>query len=148
MVVNEFKIVNNDSVKGLKFHWGEVVADNITINNVTIAAAGQSSTANFATNFGGFRRLITVDFTLFNDGTDKSTDLSSKITLTQQWDHLMDTVVQGFSTAQSNVTFTLTTFSDGASRTYNGVLEDINLNGDPRTGGNKIEGILTLFISA
>ena len=67
-----------------------------------------------------------------NDGSDKSTDASSKVTLSDQWDHLMDDVIQGNSTAQSSVTYTVTLYRDGATKTYTGVIEDINV-----TGGQK-----------
>ena len=125
--VNEFKLVNNDNSKGIKFMFAQGYGDNITINNVVIPAAGQSSDNNFVRNYGGFKRIIRVDFTLYNDGSDKSTDASSKVSLSEQRKHLMDSsgVIQGDSTGQSNVTYTVTLYEDGASTTYTGGVEDI-----------------------
>lgn len=134
--LNQFKIVNNDNSKGLKFAWAEGFGDSITINNITIPSAGQDASQNYVANFGGFKRIIRVDFVLQNDGTDKSTDGSSKITLSQQADHLMDTggVVQGNSTGQYNVTYTVTIYRDGATKEYTGGVEDISVDWDSSNG--------------
>jgi len=128
--IDEFKILNNDNNLGLKFHFARGSGQSININNISLSAPGQPATKNFARNFGGFKKIIRVDFTLFNDGTDKSTDGSNKVTLSEQEDHLMDDagVVQGNSNGQSSVTYTVTVFRDGASKTYNGAIEDITVD--------------------
>lgn len=143
--VDQFRIVNNDNSKGLKFHYAESFGDAITINNVSVAAPGQSASQNFIRNFGGFKRIINVDFMLFNDGTDKSTDASSKITLSQQRKHLQgDTgVIQGNSTGQSSVTYTVSIFEDGAITEYTGGIEDINVR---YSDGMRLAGSFNLNI--
>ncbi len=125
--VNEFKLVNDNTSKGIKFMFAQGYGDNITVNNIVIPAAGKSSDNNFVRNYGGFKRIIRVDFTLYNDGTDKSTDSSSKVSLSAQRKHLMDGdgVIQGNLTGQSDVTYTVTLYEDGASNTYTGGIEDI-----------------------
>lgn len=146
MVINQFKIVNNDNSKGLKFHYIESIQDSVTLNNISYTLAGSDSSSNYISNWGGNDRLITANFVLMNDGTDKSTDSSSIITLSQQWDYLMDQVVEGYSTDQSDVTHTLTIYRDGSTTTKTGIIDNINIDGNPSTAGNKITGNLTLKI--
>ena len=126
--INQFKIVNLDNNKGLKFHYAESFGNNITINSVSIPAAGQAASQNYVANFGGFKQIINVSFVLFNDGTDKSTDASNKIKLSEQEDHLLDNVIQGNSTGQSNVTYQVTVWRDGLAKTYEGMIEDVSTN--------------------
>jgi hypothetical protein len=126
--VNQFKLVNNDTSKGIKFMFAQGYGDDITVNNIVIPATGQSSDKNFVRNYGGFKRLIRVDFSLYNDGTDKSTDSSNKVSLSAQRKHIMDSagVIQGNSTGQSSVTYTVTLWEDGAANTYVGGIENVN----------------------
>jgi len=141
--VDQFKIVNNNNSRGLKFHFAQGYQDNVTINNVAFAQPGQAASQNFGANFGGFNRFINVDFVLHNDGTDKSTDGASKITLSQQIDYLMDDIIQGQSTGFSNVRFTLTIYRDSSTKTYIGVVEDVTINGDTNDG-NFVRGSIRL----
>ncbi len=143
-VVNQFQIVNNDNSTGLKFHFANGVNDNITIYNLSFQLPGASASSNYSRNWGGFKRLITIDFVLTNDGTDKSTDGSSKITLSQQQDHLMETVIQGNSTGTTNVSYTITIYRDGATKTYTGSIEDITINWT-NSEANQMGGTLNLF---
>lgn len=145
MVVNQFQIVNNDNSTGIKFHWADAYGDSITINNISVQQPGASASSNYSRNWGGFKRLISVDFVLFSDGsTDKSTDGSTKITLSQQQDHLMDTVVQGNNGTQSDVTYTVTIYRDGATKTFTGSLEDISIRAST-SESNMLRGSLNLF---
>jgi|SRR6056297_2584286 len=151
MATNQFKIVNNSNSKGLKFLSATALTDNITINNVSIASAGQQSSQNFSRNYGGFKRLITVNFILNNDGTDKSTDASSKVTLSEQQDHLLgdDGVIQGVGVGdtQSDIKYTLTIYRDGATTDLTGNVEDISLNYGGQES-NILQGSLNFYISS
>jgi hypothetical protein len=148
MVVNQFRIVNNDNNKGIIFYFGKVTANSITVSNVSIPAAGQSADNNYIANLGGFKRIISVDFFLFNDGLDKSTDGQNKVILDDQRDYLLDEVIQGFSTSQASVSYTITTSTTNGTKTYTGGIEDINLNEDPSNGGNRIQGTLNLTVGS
>lgn len=134
-VVNQFKLVNNSNSKGIKFLTATAVSDNITINNIKFATPGAAASSNYSANWGGFQRLISVTATLHSDGvTDKSTDASSKITLIQQKQHLMNSggVIQGTggSDAQSDVRWTVTLYMSGTTETITGTIEDFTINGD------------------
>ena len=130
MVVNQFQIVNNNNSKGLKFHWARSVTDNVTVKVVKFALAGGAATSNYARNWGGFDRIVTVDFALASDGTtDKSTSSDNIVGIWDQWEFLMETVIQGFSTSQNDVTYTLTIYIDGGTETFNGQVEDITITG-------------------
>lgn len=146
MVVNQFKLVNNSNNKGIKFHFAEGFNDNITISNVSVQNASSTSGTNYSRNWGGFKRIINVSFVLYNDGTDKSTDGSNKITLTQQHDHLMETIVQGTGSGDSvpDITYTATIWMDGAAKTYTGSLEDINISGR-KDSANQLSGSFNIF---
>lgn len=146
-VINQFKLKNNSNNKEIKFHWAESVNTNITINNVTLDAAGQTSDNNYVSNFGGFKRLKIVDFALFNDGSDKSTDASSIVTLTQQKDFLLDEVVEGTAIGDSvsDITYTLTTYSDGTTSTITGGIDNISVDEAPSNAGTIIRGTVTLI---
>jgi len=146
MAVNQFKLVNNSSNKGIKFHYAEGFGDNITISNVSVQNPSQSASNNYARNWGGFKRILSVQFVLANDGTDKSTDGSSKVTLTAQHDHVMDTIIQvpGAGDSVSDITYTMTVWMDGAAKTYTGALEDISINGS-NANGNQLAGSFNLF---
>jgi hypothetical protein len=113
-----------------------------------LSAAGQEAANNFGVNFG-YKRLISVDFVLLNDGTDKSLTSENKITLTEQWRYLMETVVQGFTTNEQYKTkFELTLYTDSGTWTVSGNLEDISVRGDLSNNSNRIEGRLSLYQSA
>lgn len=146
MVLNEFKIVNLSNNKGLKFAFATATADRITIGNVTFSIAGQESTGNYGANWGGFKRYVTINFKLTNDGTDKSTDSTSKITLRQQWDYLMGAngIIQGNSSSQSAVRWRLTIYRDGTTDTITGLIEDIDIQWNGQEA-NQMSGTLTLF---
>ena len=98
-------------------------------------------------NFGGFKRIITVDFALFNDGTDKSTSSDSIITLRQQKEFLQETVIQGVGSgdSQADVTYTLTIYEDSTTKTYTGGIEDISIRAEPGTEGTLLRGTLNLL---
>lgn len=153
--INQFKLERlnsaGTSVKGIKFHFGSTNSDNITFNNISFAQPNASADNNYISNLGGFKRLVSIDFALFNDGTDKSTDSSSKVTLTQQISNLMasDGILQGKASGESlsDVTFRLTVYEDGASLTYNGVLEDFTLD-KSSSNGNIVRGSLTLQVGS
>lgn len=149
MVKNEFKLVNNSNNKGIKFAWANNVVDNVSINNISFNIPGGASADNFIANFGGFKRLITIDFVLQNDGTDKSIDGDNIITLSQQWDYLLDTIIQGKSGsgAYFDVLYSLTIYRDGSpNKSYTGGIDDISLIGNPATSGTLINGSLTLMV--
>ena len=134
MGVNEFKLErlnsSNVSQKGIKFLIASGLGDNITVNNISFAQPGSTSDNNFSQNWGGFKRLISVDAILHDDGTDKSTDGSSKITLTQQHDHLMGPggVIQVGSAVDFK--YRTTIYMNGASKTITGSVEDISIRAD------------------
>lgn len=142
-VTDNFRLTNDNTSKGIKFHWGGNVTDVISLNSVTIPIPGETSENNVVTNIGGLKRLITFDFRLVNDGTDKSTSSDSKITLQDQWDFLMDTVVEG-STAgeQHKVSYTIQIYRNGVTKTFTGILQQVQVN--PSDGSPFIEGSLTL----
>lgn len=134
MAINEFKIENLSNAKGLKFHSAQSVSDSLSVNNVSLPLAGQDTTKSFIRNFGGFVRIITVNFMLTNDGTDKSTDGSNIITLSQQRDYLNASggVIQGVGAGdkQFDVKYRLTLYEDGATKTLIGSVEDLSFNND------------------
>lgn len=146
MAINEFKLKNLSNSKEISFHWGKSVRDNITVNNISINKPGASADNNFSANFGGFKRLISVDFALYNDGTDKSSDGSSIITLSQQIDFIQETILQGVGGSDSiqDVSFQITVYRDATAKTYTGVIESLDLNADPEQAGTIIFGSLTL----
>lgn len=146
-VVNQFKIVNNSNGKGLKFHWANSVSTNISVNNITLDFAGGASSSNIVTNLGGFKRLRVVEFVLYNDGTDKSTTGDNIITLADQRDYLLDTIIEGKAVADSysEVTFTLTTFADGTTHTITGGIDSIGLDERPSDSGVTIVGTITII---
>lgn len=147
-MVDEYKIVNNVTSKGLKFFNAFVVSDNVTVNNVSIAQAGGKSTANFARNLGGFRRLLTIDFLLINDGTDQSTSGDNKVTISEQNDFLTSAtgVIQADGGNQFDVKYTLTVFRDGVVTDIVGSVEDLSIRGSP-SEANILRGTLNLFES-
>lgn len=135
-VVNQFKLVNNSNNKGIKFLTATAISDNITVNNIKFASAGAAASSNYSANWGGFQRLISVTATLHSDGTtDKSTDASSKVSLIEQKQHLMNAtgVIQGTggSDSQSDVKWTVTLYISGTSETIVGTIEDFTVSGDP-----------------
>ena len=85
---------------------------------------------------------------LTNDGTDKSTEGASIITLSQQRDYLLGSggVVQGFASgeSQSDVKWKLTIYEDGATKSFTGSLEDININ-NSNNESTVARGSLNLF---
>jgi hypothetical protein len=145
-VINQFKLVNNDNSKGIKFHYAKGVKDNITISNVTVQQTGKTASDNYARNWGGFKRIISVDFVLKNDGSDKSTAGDSIVTLNQQWDYLMDQVIQGNLNGAQNVTYTATIYIEGATKTYTGAIEDITI-GENQGDSNSLAGSFNLYVS-
>jgi len=126
--VNEYKIVNNSNSSGIKFHFARNSTDSISVQNINIKQPGKSADNNYSRNWGGFDRIISVDFVLANDGSDKSTDAASKVTIASQKNYLMENVVQGVGGGDSvsDITYTLTLFEDGASKTYTGTIENIS----------------------
>jgi len=155
MVVNQFKIerlrADGSTVdKGLKFHSAYVTSDSIQVNNVSLPIAGQDTTKNFSRNFGGFQRLVTVNFILNDDGSDKSTDGASIITLSQQRDYLQatDGVIQGVASGENqiDVKYKLTIYENAATKTITGTIEDINI-GVSGSETNLLRGSLNLFES-
>ena len=147
-IVNSFQIVNNSNSKGIKFHYITSYNDSVVVNNISFLQAGSNAASNFIANFGGFRRIIGVEFVLFDDGTDKSTSAESIVTLTQQRDFLMESVLQGTGggDSQSDVTYTLTIFENGITKTFTGGVEDMSLNASPGTAGNRLFGTLNLSL--
>jgi len=141
--VNVNQIVNTDNSRGLKFHYANTISDSISIANIAVTAPGQTADNNYISNFGGFKRLISVEFVLMNDGSDKSTDTSSKVTLKDQWTHLMDNVIQGNSTGQTNVTYTVTAYTADGNQTFTGGIEEISITG-ASADGLRLSGTLTL----
>jgi hypothetical protein len=150
MVVNQFKIENLSNGKGLKFHSASRVGDALSIKNVDVAFGGQSN-QNYSRNFGGFSRIISVDFRLNNDGTDKSTDASNIITLSQQEDYLMgpNGVMQGKDAGDiiSDVKFRLTLYEDGATKTITGGVSEISIDGSSDDANHWL-GSLNIFEGA
>lgn len=150
--VNQSKIENLSNNKGLKFHNAWIVTDNVTVNNISIANPNGDTTKNYSRNWGGFRRLITVNFLLFNDGTDKSTDTASKITLSSQRNYLTEPsgVIQGKSSASgtnvSDIVYRLTVYEDGITNTYSGSIEDISISSTPDES-NMLRGSINMFES-
>ena len=76
--VNQFKIENLSNSKGLIFHSAQAVGDNVTLQNATFSVGGASSQQNFGRNFGGFKRLISINFELRDDGPDDVVGLKSR----------------------------------------------------------------------
>src|SRR6056297_1351916 len=146
MVINEFKITNNSNNKTLKFHYAASVQDSISVNNVSFAIPGQSSSDNFVANFGGFKDLVTIDFILFNDGTDKSDDSSSIITLKQQRDYLKNVIIQGKGSgdSQSDVNYTIVYYTPDGSSNETGGIESVDINSDTKAS-NQYRGTIILI---
>lgn len=153
MVLNLYKIERlkqdlSTVDKGLKLAFARNVGDSIQVNNVSLPLAGQDSTKNFSRNFGGFQRLVTVDFVLTNDGTDKSTEGANVISLKEQRDYLMKTggVIQGIATGeqQFDVKYKLTIYEDGTTTEIIGTIEDINIQGN-NNESNIFSGSLNMF---
>jgi len=146
--INQSKIENLSSNLGLKFHNAWIVTDNVTINNISIANPTGNSTENYSRNWGGFRRLITVNFLLFNDGTDKSITSASKITLSDQRNYLNQGtgVIQSKAIASNvaDVVYRLTVYEDGITNTYSGSIEDINIASTPDES-NMLRGSINMF---
>lgn len=145
MVIGQYRLTNNSNSKGIKFHYARGVNQSVTIQNIKIKSPGNPASSNYAANWGGFDRIISVEFVLRNDGTDKSTNGSSKVTLSQQEDFLLDEIIQGDNGVQSNVSYTLRIYRDGAAKTYTGVVEDISLNSDISGDSTQITGTLNFY---
>lgn len=143
--INQSYLKNKENNKLLKFYNSSRVSDNITINNIFFSLPENTVDSNFGGNFGGFNNLISVDFMLFNDGTDKSGDASSIITLKQQKEYLKNTIIQGKgSGTYSDVKFELSIWTSDGNDVYTGIMEDITLAQDAGREANVIRGTLTL----
>lgn len=144
VVQDKFRLTNNDNSKGIKFHWAGNVSDRVQPNIISIPLAGSDSSQNLVFNLGGFKRIISLDFRLLDNGEDKSTSTDSIVTVIDQWDFLIDTVLQGQTSGQEAVSFTLQIWrgtDETPAKTYNGYLEDLGVNpidGTPYVNGSLV----------
>ena len=146
MAINQSKITNNSNNKGLKFHWISTVNDNLTVNNVSFSQVGSDASQNYVANLGGFKDLLTADFALYEDGTDKSTDGDNIITLKQQRDYLKNTIIQGIGAgdSQGDVLYTLTMFISGTTEDTIGGIDGVQIRFSPQEA-NLLRGSITLI---
>jgi hypothetical protein len=85
---------------GLIIHSFEDVEDSVYANPFSFTMPNSNSTQNINMSLGGFNRTITVRCFLKHDSNpsiDKRTNKtvgSPKITLNEQWNYLMDEIVQ------------------------------------------------------
>lgn len=147
MTLNTSKLINAKTSKEITFHKVSSITDNINIAAFSFASPGSSADNNIVSNLGGFNRLVSFDFELVNDGTDRSGG-DTITTIDEQWDYIMDTIVQapGAGNKVSQITYNVVVQRYSGTKTYTGMLEDIEIS--PREGDpNKIlRGRLTLRI--
>ena len=149
--VNQSKIDNLSTNEGLKFHNAWIGTDNVTVNNISVTNPTGDSSQNYSRNWGGFRRLLTINFLLFDDGSDKSTTAQSKITLSEQRNYLNQPsgIIQKKTGGAniSEITYRITIYEDGATNTYFGSIEDVTIASQPNEA-NMLKGSLNLFESS
>ena len=131
-ILNEGRIANykgSSKINELKLYKNSVVSDNITLNSVNLPSPTKSASNNIVSNLGGFSRLITVNFILINDGTDRSTTSDSKITLDEQWDYLMENIIQeaGTGNKQREISYSITYSRFSSTKTIIGIVENISI---------------------
>ncbi len=126
--------MNLNNNRGIKFYNAWIINDNVTANNITVTNPEGDSTKNYARNWGGFMRIITVGFTLFNDTTDKSVSGSEGIvTLSEQRNYMTESggIVQSKSGGANiaDVSYQVTVYEDGTTvgKTYTGAIEDVSI---------------------
>lgn len=148
--VNQSKIENLTTNVGIKLYEAWVVNDNVTINNISIVNPTGDTSKNYSRNWGGFRRLMTIGFMLYNDGTDKSITSANKVTLSDQRNYTNGPggVIQAKGTGDnvSAITYRITVYEDGSANTYYGSIEDISIAATSDEC-NRLRGTLNLFES-
>ena len=148
--INKSKIENLSSNKGLIFYNAFITTDNVTINYISIANPTGDSSKNYSRNWGGFKRLISINLILFDDGTDKSISGDNIIKLSEQRNYLNqpDGVIQSKSPTDniSDIFYRVTVYEDGVEKVYIGSIEDINVDSSP-DNTNQLKGMLQMFES-
>ena len=132
--INQSKIENLSTNKGMKFYNAWVNTDSITVSNISLDNPEGDTTKNYNRNWGGFGSLINISFILFNDGTDKSITTDNIVTLTEQRGYLINpnNIIQGRAGgAQINqVVYRLSIYEEGSLTVFIGAIEDINIAGN------------------
>lgn len=145
--IYQFKIENLNNSKGMYFYQGDNVNDSVSSLALKFPIPLQESSNNVILNLGGFSRTLSLNFILKERGTSVSTNVSdSVITLKQQWEYLMDDIIQGGNQEQVEYRITIYFYSNGSgtTMTYNGMIEDISIS--PPNGGQTLDGSLSLTI--
>ena len=75
-VKDQFRIINVAEAKGLKCEWGGDVQDGMESLTIAFPKAGDTSDNNFFTNLGGFKRMVTFNFRLTDDGNARGYNTS------------------------------------------------------------------------
>jgi hypothetical protein len=154
VISDQFKVENDKANMGIKFDWGGNVTDAITSNSVSFSSPGKDSTQNISTNFG-FKRLITFDFRITNNGSDRGYVIGgaarpSTTTLKAQWDFLMDEVIEatvddlGAAINVKDSKYKVFLYIAGTPQNFEGMIENITIN--PSDGSPFLEGSLTLIV--
>lgn len=130
------KIAKSQNHVGIKFYHVTMISDDINLNSFSFTNPTGSSSNNINMLLGGFTRIITINFLLKDDGTDKRTNTSihsPRITLNEQWKYITDNVVQNKDASSQdknyNIYWQLTLPAyNGELMVYNGMIESISLN--------------------
>lgn len=145
--INQSKIENLSTNKGMKFYNAWVNTDSITVSNISLDNPEGDTTKNYNRNWGGFGRLISISFILFNDGTDKSITTDDIVTLTEQRGYLNNpsNIIQGKAGgAQINqVVYRISVYEEGSLTVFIGAIEDINISAD-ESEPNVLRGTINL----
>jgi len=150
-MVNYFKIHNG--TVGITFYIAKNFVDNIQVNSINLSQPNNTAESAFTANMGGFKRTVSFNFFLRNDGTDKGYTVSDGLpvddttTAIEQWDYLMDNVCQNSGSDIYKTKYTVQVYrgaDETTPKTYTGTLDFMRVA--PLDGEAEVRGSLTLSI--
>ena len=108
-------VVGTETGTTRKYIFQEVnnMQDRSIQNNIKFSSPNQGSDESIVFNLNGISRIVSFNFNIVDDGTDKAdgTHTSTVITLQQQYDYLK----QVFVTGDTGAEYTLTVEFDGST---------------------------------